>query len=509
MNKLFKSSLIGLLVAFALSTSGCKDDAGYTDVDGLAPVMTLATEHIESGAGHQFTIEGNLEDKDGIATVRLKCPDLQLDKTIDLIDIYGEPKPSYALKYAFNLKKNEIGETFVIKVTVADVGGRVTEKDVLITMDGDFALPTFTAAPDHEVTVLLKAETTYKLSFAVTDDRALDYVLVNIAGVEGMTNRKIDAGGKSVFTFAEKFTLPGVVKNYDVNIKAVDKKGNETMTTSVIKVSEMPDFPKMYLSDVTTPEELNNDIFGVPMLINHTGPYKYTARYYNQKAGTQIFFLPQKTDFAPICFGLDPDNNNRLTDDPESAKPIVLDKVGVYYEIMLDVKASTYSMRTYSVTEATDPIPYKYGLGSASFDRWENGEQMIDFYLGWGGSPQDAGNHKFVQDVNNPHLFYYPAEGDSWILEAGQEMNFIVTNYHPDGWWDHVEWRVDNSTDIEKFGYFSKKNDVNPKWKGENRRWTDGTAVNDNWAKPTVKVGGNYRFIFDSHLGRGKIVPAQ
>lgn len=93
-------------------------------MDGQNPVLTLTSEHIESGAGHAFTITGELEDKDGIASVNLSCPDLYLDKTIDLIDIYGEPKPTYQLNYSFNLKKDEIGERFVVKVTVTDVGGR-------------------------------------------------------------------------------------------------------------------------------------------------------------------------------------------------------------------------------------------------------------------------------------------------------------------------------------------------------------------------------------------------
>lgn len=86
-------------------------------------------------------------------------------------------------------------------------------------------------------------------------------------------------------------------------------------------------------------------------------------------------------------------------------------------------------------------------------------------------------------------------------------MNFIISNYHPGGWWDHVEWRCDNSTEIEKFGYYSKKNDVNPNWEGTNMKWEDGSSVQDNWVKPVVANGGNYRFEFDAHLGRGKIVP--
>ena len=444
-------------------------------------------------------------DQDGIVSVNLQCADLYLNKTIDLVEIYGAPQTEYELSYSYDLKRDEIGERFTVKVTVTDAGGREVSQDVLITMDGDFENPTFTIAPGKEVTVLIKDETKFNLNFTVKDDRILDYVLIEIPGVEGFESRRIEAGGQSTLSFTEKIILPNEVKSYDVTLTAVDARGNQTVTNSTISVSEMPDFPKMYLADVATVEELNSDIFGVPMVINHTGEYQYRARYYNKAAGTEIFFLPQKTDFTPICFGLDPEDNTKLTDDPETAKPIVLDEAGVYYEIDINVKESTYSMRTYSVTEATNPMKYEYG--KPCFDRWENGESFIDFYIGWGGSPQDAGNQLFAQDKNNPHLFYYPENG-TWTLEAGEEMNFIISNYHPDGWWDHVEWRCDDSQNVEKFGYFSKKGDVNPNWEGTNQRWEDGSMVGDNWMKPTVTVTGNYRFEFDAHLGRGKIVPA-
>lgn len=39
-------------------------------------------------------------------------------------------------------------------------------------------------------------------------------------------------------------------------------------------------------------------------------------------------------------------------------------------------------------------------------------------------------------------------------------------------------------------------------------KWEDGSSVQDNWMKPVIVNGGNYRFEFDAHLGRGKIVPA-
>ena len=71
----------------------------------------------------------------------------------------------------------------------------------------------------------MKSETKYKLSFTVTDDRILDYVIVNIPGINGFDNRRVDAAdGQSTLTFAEKIDLPNEVKDYDVTLTAVDTK---------------------------------------------------------------------------------------------------------------------------------------------------------------------------------------------------------------------------------------------------------------------------------------------
>lgn len=506
--RFLKISLLCALFATGVFVTGCSDENGYADVDGESPIAVLKTDHIQSGAGHDFTIEGTLTDADGISVIKLECADLYLNKTIDLIEIYGEPQTSYDLSYKFSISRDEVGEQFTVKVTVVDVGGRETSQDVLITMDGDFENPVFSLAPDKAITVLMKADRNpqYTLNFTVTDDRKLDYATIEIPELTGFETRTVSAEGQSSLTFKEVIVFPNVSQVYTINLAAYDAVGNSVTTTCSLTVSEMPDFEKMYLADVATDEELNSDVFGVPMVINHTGEYQYKARYYNKAAGTEIFFLPQKTSFTPICFGLDPEDSNKLTDDPELAKPIVLDTPNVYYEIDINVKQSTYSIKTYSVTEATDPINYEYGQ-LCDMPRNE-GEPQFNFYIGWGDSPQNAGEHLFVQDANNPHLFYYPATGTTWSLQSGEEMNFIISNYHPNGYWDQVEWRCDNSTDIEKFGYFSKANNVNPNWEGTNRQWWDGSSVQDNWMKPVVTNGGNYRFEFDAHLGRGKIVPA-
>lgn len=495
MKKHFLNATLWAFLSLTLGMAGCSDDDnGYPDVDGQSPTMALVTEHIESGAGHRFTIEGTLTDTDGIASVNLQCADLYLNKTIDLIEIYGEPQETYNLSYYYDLKRDEIGERFTVKVTVTDVGGRSVSQDVLVTMDGDFAVPTFAVAPDASITVLIKSETKYTLRFTASDDRALDYVTIHIPGIAGFENRRVEANGNTSLDFEEKIVLPNTVGNYEVTLTAVDKKENTTVTKSTLNVSEMPDFPKMYLADVATVAELNSDVFGVPMVIEHTGEYEYKANYYCQTAGTEIFFLPQKSDFSPICFGLDPEDNKKLTDDPESAQPIVLEQANVYYEITFNVKNGTYNISTYPISQATNRLPQ--AIGSDYYLDASQPEFIVPFQIGVldnsGNMPISTGGPGgvavFTQDATNPNLFYT----ETTTLEAGVQLNFIIHNKHDWGWWDYCLWRLDNESEPEKFIYGGA--DANPK-------------PADVWGKPTVQTYGTYRFWFDAHLERGKLVP--
>lgn len=490
-----KLTCLFLCLSISLMFVGCSsDDDKYPEVDGQIPSLELKVEHIQTAAGRQFVIEGAVTDKDGISLIKLECPELNLDKTINIIEIYGKPLDVYDLNYKFNIQRDEKGDNFVIKVTVVDVGGRVVTKDLLVTMDGDFENPVFTLSPDKNITVLMKEETKFNLSFSISDDRALDYIIIEIPGIEGLENVRIDVNGQKTYDYSEKIVLPNEVKDYDVKITAVDKVGNETVSNSILSVSEMPDFEKMYLADVATVKELNSDVFGVPMRIERIGEYQYKANYYNQKAGTEILFIPQKSDFSPICFGLDPEDNTTLSDDPEVSKPFILDKANIYYEFTIDILKGTYEIKTYPISEAANPIPHEYG--STSLDTWADGGSWLqEFYFGYMTSgPTDV--MRFTQDKVNPNLFYLE---DPLFLEAGTEMNFVIHNWHSNGWWNYCTWRVDNSAAPEIFGYYGEF--TNP-------LWTKPNYIGDNWAKPIVNITGDYVLSFDAHLERAKLVPA-
>jgi hypothetical protein len=519
--------LASVLLASTGLLSSCSDN-DWADVDGASPVMELTSEHIMTDAGKTIKIAGTLTDADGIATIDIVCHELNLNKTIDLIDIYGEPQTSYNLNYAFAIQGSETGDNFVIEVTTTDVGGRKTTREVLVTMDADFDAPVFTAAPDKEITVLIKEQTLFNLKFTVEDNRVIDYVTVDIEGVDGFP-MTVQGNGNATVEFAQKLSLPAKEASYNVTITAYDKAAQDgevrsTVVNSVVNVSELPDFEKMYLADVATAAELNSDVFGVPMLVDHVGAFQYQARYYNEKAGTEICFIPQKTDFSPICFGPDPENTSVLGDDPETVGRITLSQAGVYYLINFNTKTGAYSTSTYSISDAIDPVMHLH-YGDNDLDTWWNhagDEWWQEFYFGpMTSSPTDV--MRMSQDSKNSHIYIY----EGWSLTAGETLKFAIHNWHSHGWWNFATWRCDDSAEPEKFMYYGnyfpetshyQSNDDYFQYKyGSNSsfdlsKWGDEAYrknfVPDNWCKVEITTSGTYNLIFDAHLERAKLVRA-
>ena len=533
--------LTGALALSLLAFSSCDDDK-WDVVDNAVPNFAVTTDHVMTDYGRDVHFAGKITDADGISSITLSCPELNINKTINLIDIYGEPKTEYDLDYSVRVRDNVVGDSFDVLITIVDVAGNRTEQTVLVTLDGDFSAPVFEAAPDAEVTVLFKENPTFNLSFTVRDNRVIDYVTVDVEGVAGFPIT-LEANGQNRLEFSRKLQLPTAIADYNVAITAYDKAAQDgevrkTEVNSTVKVSELPDWSALYLADVATAAELNSDVFGVPMVMDHVGEYKYRVRYYNEKAGTEICFIPQKTDFGPICFGPDADDPSKLGDDPESVGRVKLEKAGVYYLIDVNTFDRTVTLKDYPVSEAINPVSHLTLGGDFLWtwsDNWNQDDPwMQEWYFGPASGPGDI-KIRMEQDPKNPNIFVV----NDWKLEPGSE-NFILHNWHSHGWWNYTTWRVDNSNDPSKCAYyginwpdnvkFASNNDyfdwkfnqsVTPeeyrfmypnggnsfeigRWASEDYR---KNFIGDNWINAQITTGGSYKIIFDAHTERIKMLP--
>lgn len=491
--------LASALLLFAGGFSACSSDDGYSAVDNQTPTITLASDHVQTEAGRAFTIEGVIKDADGIKSINLKNEGMMLDKTINLLELYDKLLTEYNLSYTYQRQYTTEwtdASSFPVTITVEDVVGNKQTATVTVSADGDFTNPSFAVAPSPEVTVLVGARPKFKLNCSVADNKILKQIRVVSADLN--LDETISTGNVSKFDLSKDYIMPaGVTGVYNMTITVSDTFDNTTSTSTVITVSEMPDFEKMYLADVETAAELSSDVYGVPMLIDHTGEYSYTARYYNQKAGTKVRFIPQMTDFEPICFGPDADNNSVFANDPSVSQGLVLDEVS-YYEISFNTKTGQYTAKTYT----PEPITVKFSGKEYTYPLTFNGTTTMDFGDGSGDQPaqiclagsnlpdgagnwttnQNAGAYILNQDANNPYLLY--REG-TW--EEGKQIEFTISQTHWWGWWPEPFWRFDGSD-------LNEKNVLNG---------------GDNMKKMTVPATGKYRFEFDYHLLRSRLYPVK
>lgn len=462
-----------LAAAFGFTLQSCSDDDNdFSAVDNQQPQITL-TDHLQVEIGSKFTIKGDIKDPDGIRSINLKCPDMYLDKTIDLLEIYGDSLIyDYALNYSYDAPADWTEDMQMnVDVTVEDVVGNVSSASVLVTPDGDYTAPAFTASFPSEITVQL-TDPVLKLSYTATDNKGLKYVKVEIP--EMSIEDSIPTGDVKEYALSREYQLPGEAHSYAMTVTLGDQFDNTSVFNSTVTVSA--DFPKMYLSDVTDESQLNTDLFGVPMLIDHPEEFVFVAHYYNYEPGREIWFIPQKTGFDPVRFGLDP-STGKITNDPDKAQAIVLDEVA-YYEINFNTQTGEYSCATYEPEDDYFPQGQIFN---------ENGiDQPYELSLAGAGLP-GVGNwstsdpYLLTLDANNPYHFY--AEMD---LTAGTEVEFTITPKSASGWWPEPYWRFENGEKDSGENEYNTKNGGN------------------NMTKVTVPTTGKYRFDFDTHLLRSK-----
>ena len=468
---------LSLMLSAGFALQSCSSDDDYSTVDGLAPTLDITTA-IQTELGRDFTITGVAKDADGLKSIRLVNDSLHLDKTIDFLTYYPDSLlHSYNLSYKYAGQSTwGVNDAFPVEITVTDVGGRTTTKTVNVTTDGDFSNPTFTSAPSSGLTVLLQ-NPKLTLNTTVADNKNLGYIKVFVPGLN--INDSILVSGKE-YKLTKTYDLPATEGSYEMTLTVGDAAGNKTTTNCTIKVSDLPDFARMYLADVDNTEELNSDLYGVPMLIEHTGKYQYTAHYYNKAAGTKVRFIPQLTDFQPICFAVDP-STGLLTSDPSTGEPIVLNETG-YVKIKFNTVTGDWSVDKWTPTtkkmtlDGTTTVDFKDGSGAQP-------AQICLAGSGLPGTPSwttNQNNSAFIlnQDKANPYRLYREMK-----LEKGTEISFTISQTHWWGWWPEPFWRFDGSDE-------------------------NGANVlngGDNMKSVKVQKTGTYLFEFDYALLRSRI----
>jgi hypothetical protein len=471
------SFLIGLFFL-----AGCKENNTKPETND-PPAIQLKASTVHSVQGRVIVVEGTITDAVGIESINLKNMDWYLDKTIVLKQ--DTVHKTYNLSYKFLIPSSAPDSVQSIFITVINVGGKETTAKLAVAMDGDFNPPTISfAGLVTDGAVLVPGPTdNFDINFTIADDRRLGYLVIK-EGTLGINDSISSIAGKLYNYVNDTIPIPQEKASYNFSISFADSAGNTVTKQVNVQVNVSWDFDKMYLSDVLTKDLLTSDLFGVPMLVDKTAPYTYEAKYFCEAPNTAIKFLAQKSDFAPHCFGVDPDNTSKLKNSV-NAGGIVLPDVG-YYKITFSTDPNDLS---YSVTKfdpMQDPNRPALFVTNTSVDPG-NGYVGALGLIGTGFADCPNMNWSPAQIANYPDLQLkedatYPYRWTTTVALNGN-VQFIIGPEHPWNWWPEPYWR------------FDRKNDP------EMTILKGGDNVD-----MTVSAKTTYEFIWDQYLNRAKMI---
>lgn len=474
----FSCLMVASIIFFNLLW-GCDDDDGQSWSVDSDPVFQLASAEIHTEQGRTIRIEGVASDEVGVKKINLKIDDWYLDRDIQ-ISTNDSLVKEYNLWYDFEVPEDAATREYNIQITVYNMGDRSVSETVSVYMDGDFVSPVLVLQnPVDGLTLAPEGEIPVEIYALLSDSRQLGYFVAKESSINFYDSISFMGTGALSYEYQYTATLPAEVGEYHFEFLLADSAGNVVSESRLVNASF--DFEKMYLADVDTEEALTSDLFGVPMVITKTAPYNFEAQYYSEGPGTEIRFIPQTTSFSPHCYGVDPDNPDKLINDPETALPIVLEGKG-YYRITLDLENLIYEVESY----VPDDWYFEPQMEHPDDDAYIETEYVGKLGIVGKGFPEYPDQNwatwaaiEFERDPENNYRFYK-------TLDMEGDVEFIFQPEHPWGWWPEPFWRFD-----------SKENPEKTVLKGG-----DNVAL-------TVPVRTTYKVTFDSHLNRAKVVPVE
>ncbi|WP_156152501.1 hypothetical protein [Flammeovirga sp. OC4] len=460
------------LSSLFLAMSCNKNDTTFEDVDGMAPEIEMNETHIKIEPGATIKLEGLIKDNDGLDRIHLENEGLFLNKDI-ILSGKDTVVYEYDLFYEIFSKDTLTGMAYPIAIQVYDLGNRMTETEVLVTMDADFTPPEFTVTPPQENVLIGSSTASLNLYFEVADNMSLASIDIEIG--DFYAEQISDFEDPKSYVYNKEILVGNRIGVHPITITVMDHGENTVIAEGTLEVQETPNFPSMYLVDFSNEAQFRQAILGRPMLMNKPMDYTYQVAYYAEKENTELRFAPQNS-FAPYAYGVDPDHTGSLMMDENgtlSSLPIVLPEVG-YYDITINIQEMTYQVDKYTPTEE-DPMGTHMteDYGSFAIELMVIGRN-IPGYDDW--TPRQGA--KMTRDAENKYRWSVEMN-----LTAGNTIAPFLCSYHPWGWWYPK-------------GYWKWNSGTNPIYNVQ--------GGGEDPSNMTISTSGKYRYVFDSHLKKSQ-----
>lgn len=361
-NILSRFGKISLLLAFMYFVVGCDDDK-----EDVAPGLYVMSDEIETFPGDTVLVSGTASNYVGLESVTLSCEQWGIHKVYEL----GGQKPKvFNYNYQLIVPKNASFEEHLL-ITIRDVDGRESKKNVLLTYVADMESPVMQTQLPSRIAVDFDAvanKGSWNLNVKFTDDRELKDIRLQIPSMQ--IDETVKVTGRSGEL---KRTIDFTTGEFPVTLMITDAGGNETVVTTTVVVmlaeEEEPfeDYPVMWV--VNASEKADDYLDGYYAPMTRKGEYQYEGKIYADKANFQIYFTAEKTMDGDL-FGVSPYVNSKLMNNNGYVVPVTVAESG-YYGVWIDLQAHTYSMWKLepSATTYTGSLTVS-GCGFSDFADW-------------------------------------------------------------------------------------------------------------------------------------------
>lgn len=400
-----------LLLTLVCLAVGCEDDK-----EDVAPGLYVANEEIETFPGDTVLVSGTASNYVGLASITLSCESWGIHKAYDL---NGQKPKVFNYDYRLIVPKTATFEEHLL-ITIRDVNGWETKKNVLLTYIADMESPVMQTQLPARIAVDFNTATnkgSWNLNMKFTDDRELKNIRLQIPGMQ--IDETVEVSGRSGEL---KRTIDFTTGEFPVTLTVTDAGGNETVvnTTVVVMLAEeedpIQDYAQMYI--VNADENPNDYVNGYYRYMDRKGEYQYEGKFYAPTDNAQVYFVPTKSMEGDL-YGTSPYVSSKLMNKNGYVVPVVLPKKG-YYSVWIDLNAHTYSYWNMDIPSGTCTEPL-----------WMSGTGFS--FADWGASDQMTQTDTYRYEVETSVLGDYAGDRQYYFYTSGWARVFRADA--ADNWW--------------------------------------------------------------------------
>lgn len=356
-----------LLLTLVCLAVGCEDDK-----EDVAPGLYVANEEIETFPGDTVLVSGTASNYAGLASITLSCESWGIHKVYDL---NGQKPKVFNYDYRLIVPKIATFEEHLL-ITIRDVNGWETKKNVLLTYIADMESPVMQTQLPVRIAVDFNTATnkgSWDLNVKFTDDRELKNIRLQIPGMQ--IDENVEVSGRSGEL---KRTIDFTTGEFPVTLTVTDAGDNETVvnTTVVVMLAEeedpIQDYAQMYI--VNADENPDDYLNGYYRYMDRKGEYQYEGKFYAPTDNAQVYFVPTKSMEGDL-YGTSPYVSSKLMNKNGYVVPVVLPKKG-YYSVWIDLNAHTYRYWNMDIPSGTCTEPLWMSGTGFSFADWGASDQM-------------------------------------------------------------------------------------------------------------------------------------